>query len=253
MDEIVIYYLVATIIFTVLLGALLLFMYIYIKRQIKNRAELEEIRRKNEATLLKATLTAQENERERIGANLHDDIGPLLSSVKIFFKNELNNAREEKKEDLEAFLVALDENIEQVRNTSRELVPSVLHSFGLKAAVEEIIRRFSKDDQIIFNLHIEKDISIDQENELAIYRIIQESITNAIRHGKATKIQIEFLNQNGFLLKISDNGKGFDVSQIKTGLGLRNIEARAKSIDATFNVQSTPNTGTYIVVKSIDN
>lgn len=244
-------FIIISIVFVLLFGALLLFMIIYVRRQIKNRKEIEEVRRKSEAALLRATLTAQEIERERIGANLHDDIGPLLSSIKIFFKSELKKNEHNDKEEITAFLEALDENIEHVRDVSRDMVPNVLKNFGLKAALEEIIRRFSKDSSIQFNLKMDKDVNIPDDSLLPVYRIIQESITNSIRHGHANKIQIELLKENGYLLKISDNGEGFDVSESKSGLGLRNIEARAKAIDATFHIESAIRKGTVVKIKSI--
>jgi signal transduction histidine kinase len=131
------------------------------------------------------------------------------------------------------------------------MVPNVLKNFGLKAAIEEIIRRFSKDNQITFNLQINKDVKIPKEKELPIYRIIQECINNAIRHGRSNKIQIEVLKKNGFTVKIADDGIGFDQLLLKHGLGLRNIEARAKSIDAVLNVESQVGKGTNIIITSL--
>ena len=247
-SDIELYYILASVIYVLLLGSILLLVSIYVKRLIRHRKDLDEIRNKNEASLLQATLTIQEKERERIGANLHDDIGPLLSSVKIFFKEELKKSQVPHREEVEAFLEALDENIEQVRDISRELVPNVLHRFGFRAAIEEVIRRFSGDNKIEFSLKIEDDTAINQDIHLPLYRIIQESINNAIRHGKADKIQVEIRTNGGLNLSIRDNGKGFNPDEIKAGLGLRNIEARAKSILANLKIISSPGKGCEIII-----
>jgi len=251
MNEIITFFAVVTVVFLLLTVTLILFTSKFIKRQITHKKEIEEVRRKNEAALLKATLSTQEKERERIGANLHDDIGPLLSSFKMYFKNELNAEYRNDKEEIQEIISVLEENIEHVRDISRELVPNVLKNFGMHASLEELKRRLEKVSDTQITLEVNEDIKFEDSIALSLYRIIQESINNAVRHGNAKNISINLNDTPDLFLCIEDNGQGFDVAQLKEGLGLRNIEARAKSIDAELDIESELGTGTKIIIRSI--
>lgn len=243
---------ISSTVFFLLASALIYLIFIYAKRQRLYHQQVQLMRKKNEAELLKATLTTQENERERIGANLHDDIGPLLSSFKMYFKNELRHKTGDEKEEVEAMLIALDDNIEQVRDFSRDLVPSVLHQFGLKSALEELKRRFEKNDDISISLTIPEPIHLQIEELLSIYRIIQESINNAIRHGSASFIEIKMYTvHSDYEITITDNGSGFNITDQPKGLGLRNIEARCKSMGAELDIKSSKGKGTKLIINEL--
>jgi signal transduction histidine kinase len=247
MDNLEIFVLITTLVFLLLASALILFIFVYIKRQQENHKILNEIRNKSEADLLQATITTQEKERERIGANLHDDIGPLLSSFKMYFKHELNTKGEN--EEIKSILSALDVNIEQIRDFSRDLVPNVLHQFGLKASLEEFKRRFEKSSDVSILIFAEIQLEPTLEESLSLYRIIQESINNAIRHGGATQITINInINKEELSLLIRDNGSGFNQQNKVIGLGLRNIEARSKAIGAQMEIVSQIDNGTQIKI-----
>ena len=244
-------FLTSTVFFLLAVGMVYL-VSIYTKRQKLYHNNLEKIRLKNEAELLKATLTVQENERERIGANLHDDIGPLLSSFKMYFKNELNFKEGEEKKEIEAILIALDENIEQVRDISRDLVPNVLYQFGIKTALQELKRRFEKGNSVSINIHTPDHLLLEVHDKLSLYRIIQESINNAIRHGNADIIDISITSINDkYKISIKDNGKGFRVDNNERGLGLRNMEARTKSMGALLSIESKPEEGSNIKISQL--
>jgi signal transduction histidine kinase len=243
---------ISSTVFFLLASALIYLIFIYAKRQRLYHQQVQQMRKKNEAELLKATLTTQENERERIGANLHDDIGPLLSSFKMYFKNELKYKEGDEKDEVEAMLGALDDNIEQVRDFSRDLVPNVLHQFGLKSALDELKRRFEKNDDISISISIPESIQLEIEETLSIYRIIQESINNAIRHGNASIIEIKMYTiQSEYEITITDNGAGFDISDQSKGLGLRNIEARCKSMEAELSIKSSKGKGTKLIINEL--
>ncbi|NNF36241.1 MAG: hypothetical protein HKN68_19210 [Saprospiraceae bacterium] len=243
---------ISSTVFFLLASALIYLIFVYAKRQRLYHEQVQQMRKKNEAELLKATLTTQENERERIGANLHDDIGPLLSSFKMYFKNELRHKEGDEKEEVEAILVALDDNIEQVRDFSRDLVPNVLHQFGLKSALEELKRRFEKNEDISIAISIPESFQLQIEETLSIYRIIQESINNAVRHGSASFIEIKMYTiQSDYEITITDNGSGFDASDQPKGLGLRNIEARCKSMGAELTIKSSIGNGAKLIINEL--
>ncbi len=250
MGSIETYVIFTSLLFVLLSGGIIFFSVTFVKRQIKHHKEVDMIRSKAEASLLKATLDTQEKERERIGANLHDDIGPLLSSFKMYFKNELNAAYRNDKEEIQTILEVLDENIEQVRDFSRDLVPNVLKQFGMKSALVELKRRTEKISDISIQLDIQEEITMDEQSRLSVYRIIQEAINNAVRHGDARHIKVMLKWKDRLLLQIEDDGSGFKTDQNNPGLGLRNIEARAKSIGAKLDIKSEPGKGTVVNVTS---
>lgn len=237
------------IVFLLLSISIVLFTIAFSRRFRKHRKNIDEIRKKNEASLLRATLSTQENERERIGANLHDDIGPLLSSLKMYFKNEMKMDYRNDKDEVQQIINVIDENIEHVRDISRDLVPNVLKQFGLKASIEELKRKIEKSSEVKIEIQFNDQENIPGDETLSLYRIIQEGVNNAIRHGNATQVDIKYSSVVDFLqLSITDNGEGFNIDTNNPGLGLRNIEARAKSIDADININSDIGKGTSIII-----
>ncbi len=236
--------------FFILSTSVVIFSYFYIKRRQEHQEKLMGLQKENEITLLRATLETQENERERIGANLHDDIGPLLSSLKLYFRSEISESEASKKEELQSYIDILDDNIEQVRDFSRELVPSVLKKFGLETSIQELKRRLEKGNQVTLNYSIPASLQLDSSELLSLYRITQEACNNALRHGKADSIAITYKEekQAGYTYTIKDNGQGFDINEDVKGLGLRNIEARAKAIGCTFEIVTSHNNGSTVII-----
>ena len=242
--------LIGILMFLLLSCAVIFFAMTYIKKTNEHQKNLMAIQKENEVQLLKATLDTQENERERIGANLHDDIGPLLSSLKLYFRSEISESDGIKKEELQSYIDILDDNIEQVRDFSRELVPSVLKKFGLETSIQELKRRLEKGNQVQLSYSIPSELNLDSSELLSLYRITQEACNNALKHGKADSISIIYQQekQNGYVYSINDSGKGFDIDRGSKGLGLRNIEARAKAIGCRLEITTSPSNGSSIVI-----
>lgn len=233
--------LIGTIMFIVL-AIVIFFLVLFINRRV-----LEHQRR-----LLQVSFEAQENERQRIGRNIHDDIGPLLSTIKLSVSRF--KALEDVSSSQRAALVCdhLDNAIQMVRVVSRDLSPSVLSEYGIVIAAEELSDRINQSDEIKCEVKVEgREQELDQSIELAVYRIIQELCNNTIRHAEATLLSIIFkYRPNNLLIEVKDNGKGFVTPKkvnngaAKPGIGLRNIEARAKQIGGKLTFNSIINQGT---------
>lgn len=251
-SEVVVIYFLGSVGMIILASAIFFFFVTYQKRLLKKELELNKIKTDQQEEIIRNTISAQEKERKRIASDLHDEVGAMLSVVK------LNVSRIERKSDagLSKELAGetksyLDEVIMQVRRISRDLLPPSLEKLGLVFAVEELCNWINKSGQIKIDFWKNgEQIRLEIEKELAVFRIIQEVLNNSIKHADATIIALNFrFTKTNLLISVSDNGKGFEIGEkISTGLGLRNLESRTQVIDAKFKLKSKPGKGTTAII-----
>ncbi len=252
-NSIVIVYFVGTIGMVLLALSILFFFITYQKRMLKKQLELNETRARQQEEILKNTISAQEKERKRIAQDLHDEVGSMLSVVK------LNVGRIEKKseEPLAKELAAetktyLDEVITQVRCISRSLLPPSLEKLGLYFALEELANWVNKSEQLkIVCWKSGQQFRFENNKELAVFRIVQELLNNAIKHSGAglININLRFSPKNNLMISVTDNGTGFNLEdKMNAGLGLKNLESRAQIMDAKFKIKSIPGKGTTAII-----
>ena len=202
-------------------------------------------------------LHAQENERRRIALELHDELGQDLTVLKLhidFIKRKLPMARSLMQKAFEDILLEVKQTIEKVRRISRDLSPSVLVDLGLNAALRGMLKSFAKHSNIEISMDVPDTINIfSSEQQIAVYRIFQEIITNISKHAQATKVSIVGKKENSkVFFRVQDNGIGFDVEQINAiyapekGLGLAAMAERVKMLDGHFEISSQVNSGTRI-------
>lgn len=252
-NSIFLIYFIGTLGMVLLALSIFFFFVTYQKKMLKKQLELNETRSKQQEEILRNTIAAQENERKRIAQDLHDEVGAMLSVVK------LNVGRIEKKsEELVAKNLAsetktyLDEVITQVRRISRSLLPPSLEKLGLFFALEELASWVNKSDQLkIICWKSGEQFRFDTKKELAVFRIIQELLNNSIKHAEATNIYINarFSPNGNLMISVTDNGKGFKLNEkMATGLGLKNLESRTQIMDAKFKMKSIPGKGTTAII-----
>lgn len=207
-----------------------------------------EIERNSRMTAL---YDGQELERQRISRELHDGIGQLLVALKIRFENYINLCQDEHADAISELRNDFTRTLEEVRRVSYDLAPAGIREFGLDGS----LGLFSKEILEVTGLEVDfasfgkfDEMSIQSRNYL--FRIAQEAVSNAIRHGKAGRIEIN-MNEGleNYILMIGDNGCGFEPSQIKTGTGLVNIRERVRLLRGTFTIESSPETGTTLRIK----
>jgi PAS domain S-box-containing protein len=187
--------------------------------------------------VLEAIIKTEEKERERFAKDLHDDLGPLLSSIKMYV-SMLNkvNAKEKQELILTNLQEIVKEAITTTKDVSNDLNPHVLNNYGLISALNLFIDKLSKDLNIIFEEQI-GDVRYSTAIELSLYRIIKELINNTIKHAKADTITLNIWEKGSNLnLLFADNGIGITEEAFKVkkpgGMGLSNIISRAKSLNA---------------------
>lgn len=250
--EIVLVYLVGTIGMIILAGAIFFFFVTYQKRLLKKELEINRIKTDQQEELLKNTVLAQEQERKRIAQDLHDEVGAMLSVVK------LNVSRFEKKSEASdmkqlAFETKnyLNDLIGEVRRISRALMPPSLDKLGLYFAVEELVNRINISEQFqAVCWKSGKPFRFNSKDELAVFRVVQELINNALKHSQASQITVKIrFGTASFALSVSDNGVGFDMEKMAgEGLGLKNLESRTQMAKARFKIKSAPGKGTSSIL-----
>lgn len=233
----------------------LLFSYLfYNRRKLKEEARLQaEINKQQEETT-KAVLSAEENERIRIAADLHDGVGQLLSTALMNFNGLVSNysySDDNEKEKTANVLSLINESYDEMRSISHQMMPNALIKAGLTAAVKDFIHKIDKDTLKISLETVGLNSRLDHQVESVLYRIIQETVNNVIKHANATKLNIQFLkDEDGVAITIEDNGKGFDVEilQKSEGIGLKNIMSRVAFLKGTIDFDTAPGKGTLVAI-----
>lgn len=251
-SEIVIIYFIGTVGMLLLAAAIFFFFVTYQKRLLIKQLEINQIKSDQQQEILKNTVLAQEKERKRIAQDLHDEVGAMLSVVK------LNVGRIEKKSDVEKsrFIASetktyLDDIITQVRRISRALLPPSLEKLGLFFALDDLGNWVNKGDQVKVECWKSgEQIRFESKAELAVFRIIQELLNNAIKHSDATHIKIiTRFTSNRIAILVTDNGIGFNLEQKQnSGLGLKNLESRSAIVGAHFKLKSVLGKGTTAII-----
>jgi signal transduction histidine kinase len=196
-----------------------------------------------------AIFQGQEIERKRLSKDLHDGLVQQLAAAKFQINSAIPVAQNKKtKTSLIVSNKILAEAIKEVRTICFNLMPATLEEFGLLNAIKEYASRYkgASKFEIVKNPDV-PEISPELQNDL--FRISQEFISNAIKHGKASKIKIQFSSENNSLKIIfTDNGNGFDTNIPSNGMGLRNIQGRIKSHNGVTKIISRIDKGTSIKI-----
>ncbi len=216
----------------------------------------ENLRLENELTiqkqqLIEAVLKAQENERKSIGRELHDNINQILTAVKL----NLGLALEYRENNI-PLIEKCEKNVEtvmeEIRKISKELIlPGNLKELGIVHSIEDLMKDVLHLTGIKWKLYAKAidEALLSEDQKLTVYRIVQEQLNNILKHAEANLIIIHLhARESQIQLKITDDGKGFDPSQKRMGVGLTNIINRAELFSGKVNIDSTPGEGCSIEV-----
>jgi signal transduction histidine kinase len=205
-------------------------------------------RKQHARKLFETIIQTEEEERSRFARDIHDDIGPLISALKIFTTSFLETSDTERKDKLAQQIGSIiREVIDSVKTISNDLSPHVLLNFGLHAAICNFIELFSKNVDITLSSNL-GTMRFQATEESLIYRIIKELINNTVKHARATNIKIDIdYYEPALICHYRDNGMGFDwehqISSMPKGLGINNIIARIRSLGGEYEVVSKPEHG----------
>lgn len=221
-------------------GIIIIYFVITIIRQQRKNLELYKEK-------VKAEITTLENERKRLVADLHDELGPLLSIAKLQI-NSLNSTNEE---DLQLVSTAsrhIDSVLHKMWEIANNLMPQVLSRKGLIPALKEFTNLLNSTQPIQFTLEAPTEMAMGKEKEIHIYRVIQEIAHNALKHSHASTVQIQIREIPGkIIIEMADDGVGFDYTHMVhegAGLGLKNLLSRIELLQGELFIDTAPGKGT---------
>lgn len=190
---------------------------------------------------LMAFIKGEDQERQRIGKELHDNIGSKLSFLKRFVSDKFKD---------EKVTETIDAICNDVRNLSHEISPSDLKIVGFKNAVEELSKTLSNQTSLnvdFSSFQFPKTLNEDVATQL--YRVVQEAFNNILKHATAKHVEVQLMgHEDSVTISIEDDGNGFDVLKTETGLGIKNMQSRIQQIRGTFSLDSVLKKGTSILI-----
>ena len=222
------------------------------KQEEINNQKVTTLKQEQELNLIKASVAGQDEERKRIAQELHDSIGGNLAGIKLQISsinspnNELKNIGQQ-----------LDDTYQLVRDISHTLVPKKYKENNFIGLVQEYANTITKTGQLEVSFHphgIDQLNSIDDKIQMELFKIVQELMTNTLKHAQAEKVDIH-LNalENEVSLMFEDNGVGFDNEKASDGIGFKNIKNRVSELTGTIHIDSLKNRGTIISIEIPEN
>lgn len=235
-------------------GLLLVFFVTYQKRLQQQRLYLRTQEVEQQQQLLTAMIDAQESERERIGQDLHDGIGSTIATDKLLVSRLSATPTLPPPPDLLLLIEELmSAAMHDVRSVSHSLYPAVLARYGLAEALQHLVQVCNETGALAIRLELDYSRPLPRPQELALYRICQELVHNALKHAKgATRLLVELRQQGGMLLLlVEDDGCGFPVqpAQVTDGAGLRSIVGRVQMLKGRLHRHSTPGQGSCLTIE----
>ncbi|MEE9372930.1 MAG: sensor histidine kinase [Saprospiraceae bacterium] len=218
------------------------------KHQLEQQKMLEQFNKFENETIEKMIL-GQEEERMRIARDLHDSLGSKLSTLKRYIEN-ISTKSDKESNTVQAALTLADSSYTEVRNIAHEINSGVLLDQGFIPALKNMVNNISLVNQLKINV-ITTDLTDRLANnvEIQLFRIVQELITNVIKHASATEINLQVTSYEDHLnLIVEDNGDGFDIKKVKMGFGLKNIEKRLGLLGGQYEIDSSPVAGTTVIL-----
>ena len=221
----------------VLAIGMIVFIIFHQRKVIRYQMKLQRLEYEQQKTLLNASIRFQEEERQRIAADLHDDAGPLLATARLYLNENLVNL--DKTSQLQSIYNAkqiIDDTIQLIRNISHSLMPPTLKNFGLESAVNDLFQKISGSGSLNascrFHDYRER---LHADQELIIFRVIQELINNILKHSNSSFIHLtQNLSGSKLYIRMHHDGKGLTQADFEKlnkssgGLGLKNIQSRLK-------------------------
>jgi len=192
-------------------------------------------------------LAAQEDERRRIARELHDEIGQTFTGLVLRSETLSRRAPDGLRQDLEALREDARHGAEEVRTIARRLRPEALDELGLQSALLALCTDVAERAAIVVTRNLERDLPLDAEQELVIYRVAQESITNVVRHARASHVEVSLGRENdGVLLVVRDDGVGLPADAHRSATGLLGMRERALLVGGEISIARRRPAGTEV-------
>jgi len=233
---------------------IIVFVIFHQRKIIRYQMQMKKLEAEKQNILLNASIRFQEEERQRIAADLHDDAGPLLATARLYLNENLVN--QEKPQQLQSIISAkqiIDDAILLIRNISHSLMPPTLKNFGLESAATDLFQKISGSGMINASARFhDYRARLKVEQELLVFRIVQEIVNNVLKHSNAGFIHLtQNASGNNIYLRIHHDGKGIvqtefeKLNQSAQGLGLKNIASRINVLNGRIFFEIDPSQTYY--------
>jgi len=224
------------------------------KTKLLAEKEKQQVLDNQEKEFNYARLEGQDKERDRIAKDLHDRLGSILSMVKLHYQSvedELEELKLGASNHYKEANLLLDQACGEVRKIAYDINSGKIAQFGLIAAIDDLVKTLEEKSAIrISFIHSGIDNPLANEMEISLFRIIQELISNILKHAYASEVAIQFIYEDDvYSLTIEDDGYGFDLKEKKNpGMGLENVAARVEQLSGKLSIESDLGKGTFVSI-----
>ena len=254
-ENLILFIVIASSAVVLLLVAILLDLFVLFRKRklIANQEiaihqqKIDELIMKKEVESVNALLKGQNTERRRISQELHDRLGGILFTAKLYNTNiekKIKELKTEQKEGFDKLTELLDEAVLEVRRISHDLYSGSILNFGYDIALRQLIAALEEANEIKISFHTNTNAEkLDEKIQFELYAITQELLSNTLKHSGANRIKIELTARTNLLFHYHDNGKGFNPNEDFKGIGLRNIRDRVARLGGNITTQKTSEKG----------
>lgn len=223
------------------------------KKERIREAEVQLLKQEQQNKIFSAMIEGQERERKRLAIDLHDGLGGRLSGISLnLSKLDKDEPKKYPKRQLQKVMKDLNDSLTELRTIARNMMPETLVKFGLQAALKDYCSSMTGKDTKVTLQFYGSDKGIDLNQQVTMYRVIQELINNAIKHAKATEVLVQYMREgNQVNITVEDNGIGFKKENLiekEGGLGLSNLRTRVAYLKGDLDFHSEENEGTTVNV-----
>ncbi|MFP4470122.1 MAG: tetratricopeptide repeat protein [Bacteroidales bacterium] len=242
----------------IVIGASVIFLLVfyvqYIRARHRHKREIVMTTMQQKSRQAQKIIQAELNERKRISQEIHDSLGQLLSLIKMNLassQHQTNYRDERMTKKIDNIMGLVDHAIVELRNISQNMSPIMLREKGLTTALEDMVQRLRNVSSIDIKLELLDIDALDDELiENIAFSVVQESLNNAIKHSKCSRIDIQVVYAEGELtVMVEDNGKGFVQEEVQNGLGLSQIRTKVQNIGGNIEIDSMPGRGTIVTIE----
>ena len=245
-----------------LLGLVLFVGYMFYQRKLQKvkkkesirEAEVKQLKQEQQNKIFSAMIEGQEKERKRLAIDLHDGLGGRLSGISMnLSKLDKDEPKEYPKQQLQKVMKDLNDSLTELRSVARNMMPETLVKFGLQAALKDYCSSMTGSETKVTLQFYGNDKGIHINQQVTMYRVIQELINNAVKHAKASEVLVQYMREgNQVDITVEDNGIGFNKNESlkkkDSGMGLSNLQTRVAYLKGNIDFESEENEGTTVNV-----